>query len=38
MVLKATDIKKRVIRGYAVKYGPAPLFVNEHGGEMWATN
>ncbi len=38
MVLKATDIKRHVIRGYAVKYGPVPLFVNEHGGEMWATN
>lgn len=38
MALKANDIKKRVIGGHNTKYGPARLYVNEHDGEMWATN
>lgn len=33
-----TDIKKRVVRGANLKYGPVPLYVNEWDGEMWATN
>jgi hypothetical protein len=33
-----TEIKKRVMRGYSTKYGPAGLFVGEYAGEMWATN
>jgi hypothetical protein len=36
--LKPSEIKKRVIGGHNVKYGPAGLFVGEYAGEMWATN
>lgn len=36
--LKPAAIRKLVIRGQAVNYQPAPLFVNEHDGEMWASN
>jgi hypothetical protein len=38
VALKTSDIKKRVIGGTNVKWGPAGLFVNEYGGEMWASN
>lgn len=35
---KPTDIKKYVIYGRNLKYGAVPLYVNDSGGEMWATN
>lgn len=38
MELKPAEIKKRVIGGANVKYGPVGLFVGEHAGEMWATD
>jgi hypothetical protein len=39
MTLKPTEIKKHVTRRYySLKDNPAPLFVNEHDGEMWACN
>jgi hypothetical protein len=38
MALKANEIKKHVIGGADVKRAPAPLYVGEHDGEMWATN
>jgi len=38
MELKPAEIKKRVIGGTNVKWGPAGLFVGEYDGEMWATN
>lgn len=38
MELKPAEIKKRVIGGTNIKWGPAGLFVGEHDGEMWATN
>lgn len=38
MALKANDIRKRVTNGADTKNNPASLYVNEHDGEMWATN
>jgi hypothetical protein len=39
MTLTPNQIKKHVTRRYySLKDNPAPLLVNEHDGEMWATN